>query len=159
MQQTQNQDVCAIRAARLEDLDALFAIDSVCFPPEIAYPREFLQQLLCSPTSVPRVAVAKEEILGFAIVEIRKRGLRSVGELVTIDVLESARHKGVGQCLHAAMEGAVQQHGGKKIRLQVSVENLSALRFYERLGYRTRGRIAKYYNNSIDAWWMEKVWK
>ena len=150
---------CTIRAAHVEDLDALFAIDSRCFPPEIAYPKEFLQQLCCSPTSVPRVAIADTKMVGFAIVEMRKHGLRPVGELVTIDVLGSARRKGVGQCLHTAIERAVQQRGGRKIRLQVSVENEAALRFYERLGYRTRGRIPNYYNNSIDAWWMEKIWK
>jgi ribosomal-protein-alanine N-acetyltransferase len=150
---------CTIRAARMEDLDAIFAIDTVCFPPEIAYPREFLRQLLCSPTSVPRVAVQGGELAGFAILEMRKQGLRPVGELVTIDVLEAARRKGVGQALHAAIERAVQQRGGRKIRLQVSVENAAAQRFYQRLGYRTRGRIPRYYNNTIDAWWMEKSWK
>lgn len=151
--------ICTIRAARAEDLDDIFAIDTACFPPEIAYPKEFLHQLLCSPTSVPRVAVVDDAIVGFSIVEMRKQGLRPVGELVTIDVVEAMRHKGVGQSLHAAIERAVQQRGGKKLRLQVSVENQAAQCFYQQLGYRTRGRIPRYYNHTIDAWWMEKSWK
>ena len=159
MQSSQSFSGCVIRAARIDDLDAIAAIDAVCFPPEIAYPREFLQQLLCSPTSVPRVAERAGVPVGFAILEMRKQGLHLVGELVTIDVLAEVRRTGVGQSLHAALERAAQQRRARKIRLQVSVENEAAMRFYQRLGYRTRGRIPRYYNNSIDAWWMEKSWK
>lgn len=162
-----NSDGCSVRPARLEDLDRLFEIDTACFPPGIAYPREYLQHLLSSATSVARVAQTSIQtstqttlqILGFSVLELRKSSLKVVGELVTIDVLPEAQRMGVGQLLHAAMERAVRQRGGHKIRLQVSVENEAAIRFYEQQGYRTRGRIPKYYLHSIDAWWMEKSWK
>ncbi len=156
---------CNVRAAHREDLDQLCEIDAVCFPPGIAYPREYLQHLLTSPTSIARVAEivspasSSPTICGFSVLEVRTRALKITGELVTIDVLPEMQHKGVGQQLHASVERAVRQRGGHKIRLQVSVENAAAIRFYEQLGYRTRGRIPKYYMDLMDAWWMEKSWK
>jgi ribosomal protein S18 acetylase RimI-like enzyme len=150
---------CAVRSAHVDDLDRLSVIDAACFPQGIAYPREYLRRLLCSPTSVTRVASIAAVIVGFAIIEVRARGLKVVGELVTIDVLAEVRHQGVGRLLHASVERAVRHRGGHKIRLQVSVENTAAIQFYEQLGYRTRGRIPRYYLNTIDAWWMEKCWK
>lgn len=154
-----------VRAAHSEDLDRLSEIDAACFPPGIAYPRDYLQHLLTSPTSIARVAELVSPlsptptICGFSVLEIRTRAMKIVGELVTIDVLPEVQRKGVGQLLHASVERATRQRGGHKLRLQVSVENAAAIRFYEQLGYRTRGRIPKYYMDSIDAWWMEKSWK
>ncbi len=150
---------CTVRAAHTDDLDCLSVIDAACFPEGIAYPRDYLSYLLSSPTTIARVAMRAATIVGFAVLEVRPRGLKIVGELVTIDVMAEARHQGVGQLLHASLERAVRQRNGHKIRLQVSVENASAIRFYEQLGYRTRGRIPRYYMNTIDAWWMEKCWK
>ncbi len=155
----ENAEICTVRPEQLDDLDRLCEIDAVCFPAGIAYPREYLSSLLSSPTSIARVAVLDETIVGFAVLEVRERALKKVGELVTIDVLAEARRKGVGQLLHASVERAVSHRGGNKIRLQVSVENEAAIRFYKQLGYRTRGRIPRYYLNTIDAWWMEKKWK
>ena len=154
-----NAAECTVRPAQMDDLDLLSGIDAACFSQDIAYPREYLRRLLRAPTSVTRVASISSVIVGFAIIEVRARGLKVAGELVTIDVLPRARHQGVGQLLHASVERAVRHRGGHKIRLQVSVENTSAIRFYEQLGYRTRGRIPRYYLNTIDAWWMEKCWK
>jgi len=154
-----NPEACTIRPAQADDLDRLYEIDAACFSAGIAYPREYLSSLLCSPTSIARVAVIEGRIVGFAVLEVRQPALKIMGELVTIDVLEEARRQGVGQLLHASVERAVSHRGGNKIRLQVSVENESAIRFYEQLGYRTRGRIPRYYLDKIDAWWMEKKWK
>lgn len=169
-----------MRPARIDDLDRLAEIDAACFPVGIAYPRNYLRDLLCAPTAVTRVAMlptltddptagnpiaadaadnANTTIVGFAVLEMRRRALTVVGELVTIDVLASARRMGVGQLLHASMERAVRYRNGRRIRLQVSVENDAAIRFYEKLGYRKRGRIPRYYLGKVDAWWMEKVWE
>ena len=165
---SENLAAYTLRPARLEDLDQLAVIDAACFPPGIAYPRKYLQDIISAPTSVTRVAlpVAKSaeqigpdaaSIVGFAVLEIRRRVLTVVGELVTIDVLASARRNGVGRLLYASLERAVRHRKGRRIRLQVSVENEPAIRFYEQLGYRTRGRIPRYYMGKIDAWWMEKI--
>lgn len=168
---------CILRPARLDDLDQLAAIDAVCFPAGIAYPRHYLLELLRSPACVARVALMpadphkvadkdastdknaeSQQIVGFAILEVRRRGAAVTGELITIDVLASVRQRGVGQTLHASVERAVQHRNGRRIRLQVSVENDAAIRFYEQLGYRRRGRIPRYYLGKTDAWWMEKTW-
>jgi len=168
-----------VRPGRLDDLDQLAAIDAACFPPGIAYPLHYLRQLVGATTSITRVAVppsavddsiasnpasgeisaGASAIAGFAILEVRRHAPAIVGELVTIDVLAGARRQGIGQLLHAAVERAVQHRDGHRIRLQVSVENEPAIRFYEQMGYRRRGRIPRYYMGKIDAWWMEKCWE
>ena len=148
----------AVRPAAMPDLEALTAIDAACFPPGIAYPREEIEFLLSTSTIMTLVAERSGVIVGFAALECRRRSRQNAryGELVTIEVLPEFRRESIGASLYRTLENHLRQWGGSSILLHVSVENISALRFYRRLGYRVVSRIPQYYLRKIDAWQMEK---
>jgi [ribosomal protein S18]-alanine N-acetyltransferase len=148
----------SIRPAVVQDLDALAAIDALCFPPGIAYPRDEIAFLLLNPTVITLVAEHSGVIVGLAALERRRRTPQTAryGELVTIEVLPEFRRASIGVALYQALESRLRVWGGSTIHLHVSVENTAAVAFYQRLGFRVIDRVLKYYLRSIDAWQMEK---
>lgn len=54
-------------------------------------------------------------------------------------------------------EEQMKQEGAGLLSLEVAEDNIAARHFYRRLGFVTRGRIAKYYGGRVDAEVMEKV--
>jgi len=148
----------SIRPAVSQDLDALAAIDALCFPPGIAYPREEIAFLLLNPTVITLVAERSGVIVGFAALERRRRTRQAAryGELVTIEVLPEFRRESIGGALYHRLETRLREWGGSSIHLHVSVENADAVAFYQRLGFRVIDRVPQYYLRRIDAWQMEK---
>ncbi|MHB1936708.1 MAG: GNAT family N-acetyltransferase [Acidobacteriaceae bacterium] len=148
----------SIRPAVMRDLDALAAIDAICFPPGIAYPREEIAYLLLNPAIMVLVAERSSVIVGLAALERRRRTRQNArrGELVTIEVLPEFRRELIGCALYRRLEDSLLEWGGSSIRLHVSVDNAVAFSFYQRLGYRVVSRIPQYYLRKIDAWQMEK---
>ena len=145
----------------MRDLDALAAIDAICFPAGIAYPREEIEFLLRNPQVTTVVAELSGSIVGFAAFQ-RRQPRRShpmgrYGELVTIEVLPQFRRQSIGIELYQTLEDSLRDWGGSRMQLHVSVENRAALSFYRRLGYRVIDRAPGYYLKTIDAWQMEKV--
>jgi [ribosomal protein S18]-alanine N-acetyltransferase len=152
------EDSFSIRPAVSQDLDALAAIDALCFPPGIAYPREEISFLLLNPTVITLVAECFGAIVGLAALERRRRTRQSAryGELVTIEVLPAIRRESIGGALYQTLEDSLREWGGSSIHLHVSVENTAAVAFYQRLGFRIADRVPAYYLRRIDAWQMEK---
>jgi ribosomal protein S18 acetylase RimI-like enzyme len=147
-----------IRPAVMPDLDALAAIDALCFPPGIAYPREEIAFLLSTSAIVVLVAERSGVIVGFAALERRRRTRQDAryGELVTIEVLPQFRRESIGGALYRTLEDHARAWGANSLHLHVSVENTAAVSFYLRLGFRAVRRIPRYYLHKIDAWRMEK---
>lgn len=153
-----------VRPAVSQDLDALVEIDAKCFPVGIAYPRAEIAALLRSGSVLMLVAEMQEAIVGFAAVgqfqhQFRRRSEQQVpwfGELITLDVLPDFRRARVGWQLHQALEDWLRAGNALGMKLHVAVDNASALRFYECLGYHSVALISGYYLDTIDAWQMEK---
>jgi ribosomal protein S18 acetylase RimI-like enzyme len=148
----------AIRPAVMRDLDALTAIDALCFPPGIAYPSEEIAFLLSTSAIITLVAERSGVIAGFAALERRRRSRQNAryGELVTIEVLPQYRRESLGGALYRMLEDHLREWGGTNIQLHVSVENSAAVSFYLHLGCRVVSRIPAYYLGKIDAWQMKK---
>ncbi|HZC42788.1 MAG TPA: N-acetyltransferase [Acidobacteriaceae bacterium] len=148
----------SIRPAVAQDLNALAAIDALCFPPGIAYPREEIAFLLLNPTVITLVAERSGIIIALAALERRRRTPRAAryGELVTLEVLPEFRRQSIGEALYRQLEACLREWGGSRIHLHVSVENSAAIAFYQRLGFRVTDRFPNYYLRRIDAWEMEK---
>ena len=79
----------------------------------------------------------------------------------TLNVDPSFQGKGIGQRLLNAGEGEMYAFGIKSIRLEVSTNNLSALRLYEKAGYKKVAFLPYYYSNhhygTRDAFRMVKI--
>lgn len=140
-----------IRPAAREDLDALFALDQTCFRPGIAYSKTELRYFLFHPRSTSVVAEDGSGIAGFAIVEFLLEEGRRIGHVITIDVPAARRRTGVGRLLMKALLDSCREADTATVRLEVAVDNESAIAFYRELGFMEMGRMRGYYMGKLDA--------
>ena len=143
----------SIRPAVSADAKRMWEIDQLCFDPDIAYPMDFIYYHLLVLRDPAFCAFDGETMAGFVLTALEKRG---GGCIVTIDIMEPYRRRGLGARLIGLAEQALTGRGARKIVLQVAVENEAAIAFYEKNGY-VRGRQLKnYYGKKKDAWRYEK---
>lgn len=135
------------------DLDTLAAVDQACFPPGIAYTRAELAGFIGQGNAKTWVAEAEEEIVGFVVAE---RPARQVAHIITIDVVEPWRRRGVGAKLMDAVESWASEQGLRMIYLETAEDNSSAQRFYQKRGYVQIESLKDYYARGWDAWLMAK---
>ena len=121
----------AVRDLAAGDLEAAWALDQDCFEPGIAYSRAEIRSFVSRPGAIALAAESGGRLLGFAIAE--RRGSR--GYIVTIDVAEAARRRGLGRRLFGEILRRLADDGARRIRLEVDVRNAGAIRFYEELGF------------------------
>jgi ribosomal-protein-alanine N-acetyltransferase len=138
--------------AAASDFEALHEIDKKCFEPAIAYSRGQLREYLDLPGADCVVAEAEGRIAGFLVAARKRR----VGYVVTIDVLKPYRRAGVGTLLLAEAERRLAAAGVRVVELETATDNVSAIAFWEKHGYRTGGVIKSYYPNGRDAFSMSK---
>ena len=142
----------------MRDLATLHQLDQICFPQAIAYSRAELKHFLTHPRCSCWIVEHPEDTLaGFIIFERASHYGRPVGHIVTLDVEPAARRQGLGTLLIQTVEEQLKQEGVSLMSLEVAEDNIAARRFYRRLGFVTRGRIAKYYGGRVDAEVMEKA--
>src|ERR1700739_1495088 len=153
-----------------KDFGRLHKLDQECFPPGISYSKWSLHYYLSLPGADCLVAEEGKQIAGFILAEKNP----PLGHIITLDVAESFRRKGVGtmlqrgmeqhfafQCVDSGVCGAMVEHtfsfhGVQSVLLETSVENKSGIAFWERHGYRTEAVVKKYYLGKIDAYEMRK---
>jgi GNAT superfamily N-acetyltransferase len=134
-----------IRAARLEDAEALVAVQRSAelaalghvFPPaEHPYPTQAVTQrwrtTLASAEASVLVAETGERAVGLACV--------ASGWLRGLFVVPDAWGSGLADRLHTAAMAIVRLEGNSRCRLWVLEQNHRARRFYSRLGWRPDGR-------------------
>lgn len=127
------------------DFDDLYSIEEVCFEHPQRFTRRYMRQLLSSSDSAAWIAERENRMAGFAIVEWAQQISGVVAYIATIEVLPAYRLQGVGAELLRRLEGSANAERAIAIWLHVDMENASAIRLYERLGYRNSGRAEHYY--------------
>ncbi len=142
-----------IRDYRPSDLQTLYQIDNACFPPGIAYPKYELTRFVSMPGARTWVMESSEGIVGFLIACHESR---DAVHIVTIDVVEAYRRKGIGRALMDAAEGWAAKQKARVIYLETADDNLNAQRFYQARGYSLVEREEGYYSNGQAAWLMAK---
>jgi ribosomal-protein-alanine N-acetyltransferase len=147
-----NGRMAPLRDHQPADLDALWALDQLCFPRGIAYSRRELRDFLALPDAFALIAEDAGAIAGFIVATV----LEDAGYIITIDVHPDHRRSGLGSRLLAAAEERLRAAGVEAILLEVAVDNAPALAFYQRHGYATLRRLPRYYNTGADAWRMVK---
>ena len=140
----------AIRDLTADDLDEAWALDQECFEPGIAYSRAEIRSFVSRPGAIALAAETGGRLVGFAIAE--RRGSR--GHVVTIDVAESARRRGLGRRLFGEIFRRLADEGARRIRLEVDVRNAGAIRFYEELGFEKTRVLRGYYGRGLDGFEM-----
>jgi ribosomal-protein-alanine N-acetyltransferase len=143
-----------IRNAKAEDLEALYRIDHICFPEDIAFSRAELGLHLNHPKSIARVAEGPGGILGFVLARVEKRARAHV---ITLDVIPAVRQCRIGTSLMNTLHGELEKRGIGATILEVGVRNVPAQRLYEKLHYQYLGTLSGYYRGREDAYRMERV--
>jgi len=146
-----------LRAAVHDDYPALFKLDQACFAPGIAWSKTELEYFLKYPGNLSIVAENEAgRIVGFAIAGRQRRQGALLGRLITIDVDQALRRRGVGHRLLEEIEAQLRGIGATAVLLEVAVDNTVAQEFYVQHGFARTGRIPGYYLGRIDALAMEK---
>jgi ribosomal-protein-alanine N-acetyltransferase len=135
------------------DFDALYEIDQACYPPGIAYSKRTLRWFLRLPGAHTLVALDGAKPIGFILSEYE--GPRA--HIITLDVLEPYRRQHVGTDLLIAQEAWLAGQGVRRIVLETATDNLAAIAFWQKHGYRTCGVLKRYYLGRVDAYYMEKT--
>lgn len=139
-----------VRRARLEDLDAMAAIEAA------------------SPTSAgwTKTQFAAELSRENALVLFCELGGRPAGllaawfvgteaQLFTVTVDPGQARRGVGSALMGELRAQARARGCTKVTLELSERNTTAMVLYAREGGRVVGRRPKFYNDGADALLMD----
>jgi ribosomal-protein-alanine N-acetyltransferase len=142
-----------LRTYTPEDFDTLYEIDQACYEPAIAYSKREFRNYLRFPGAECVIAEENGKAAGFCLTAHQQ----ARGYIITIDVLEKFRRRGVGTALLAEAERRLFARGVKEIGLETATDNDSAVAFWQHHGYRTRGVWKGYYPGGRDAFAMTKV--
>jgi ribosomal-protein-alanine N-acetyltransferase len=140
-----------LREYRVDDLDAMVALDDLCFEVPFRFSRSAMRKF--AEAKKARVVIAESDgaLVGFAVLHIESYPEGSVGYIVTLDVAAEQRKKGVGKRLMVEMERQSLAAGCDVLALHVFTGNVAAMGFYERLGFVYSHVAAGFYGKGIDA--------
>ena len=142
----------SLRPYKPEDFEALYEIDQACYAADVAYTRPEMHAYLRFPGADCLIAAIRSKPIGFCLTSHREHR----GHIITIDVLEAYRRHKIGSRLLEAVESRLAKSGVSEVILETATENHSAIAFWEKHGYRTRGIWKGYYPGGRDAYAMIK---
>ena len=139
-----------IREARLADLDALEALERECFPEP--WNRRLIESELVADGRVNLVWTGGDRVTGYLL------SMQIFEDLHVnkIGTLQSLRRTGIAKELMDAVAAIAEERGCTLISLEVRDTNLSALAFYEALGFRVEYVRRRYYPSGEDALVMSR---
>lgn len=137
-----------IRNAQLSDLDELVALEKSCFETDRLSRRSFKHWITTEHRAL-LVAEAAKAVVGYILI-IYHPGTR-LARIYSIAVSHQQRGSGLARQLMSAGEQAANENGRLYLRLEVSVDNVPAIKLYEALGYQKFGIYRDYYQDHKDA--------
>jgi ribosomal protein S18 acetylase RimI-like enzyme len=137
-----------IRNAELTDLNELVALETACFKTDKLSRRSFKHWLTTEHRALLVAEVAKA-VAGYILI-IYHPGTR-LARIYSIAVFPRQRGLGIAKLLMSAGEQAANEDGRLYLRLEVSIDNISAIKLYETLGYQKFGIYRDYYQDHQDA--------
>jgi ribosomal protein S18 acetylase RimI-like enzyme len=142
----------SIRAARVEDLDALLELENRCFDYDRLSRRSF-RHFLSSDTASCLVAERGPDLLGYALVLFY--GRTALARLYSMAVAPEHQGQGLGRALLVRAEALALDGGAAVMRLEVNPDNAPAVALYRSVGYVDFGILHAYYQDDGDALRME----
>jgi len=151
-------DFGVIRKITSGDLDRIIEMERKCFNKYVAYTPRQLKYLITIANSNCLAETIQETLRGFIIV-LYKKGTVVAG-IETLNVDPMFQGNGIGKKLLKAAEEEMYPNGIKMIRLEVSAGNVSAIKLYEKSGFRKIRILKNYYYykqcGTYDAYRMIK---
>ena len=140
-----------VRYLMKTDVDQLEELDRKCFPPPVRYNRHALSYYLSLPTAFGIGEFQNFKLAGFIIVIFMTE---DIANIVTIDVEPLMRKSGIGSKLINLAKKVLISQEVKKITLQVADDNIPAVNFYKKHGFKVVKRLPMYYPTT-DGYQME----
>lgn len=142
-----------LRSYEPHDFAALYHLDQSCFPAGISYSKTTLRYFLTISSADCVVAVEDGKIAGFIVSEENP----PLAHIITLDVEERYRRRGVGTALLEKIEANLAARGVRSILLETAITNDAAVAFWQRHGYRIEATLKRYYLGKLDAYEMRKI--
>lgn len=142
-----------IRAATLNDLDALTRLERASFSGDLLSRRQF-RYLLTRGHALTLVETQRGRLRGYVLLVFRTNS--TVARIYTIAVAAADRRRGVGAALLAAAGRAARRLGCDRVRAEVRGDNRASLKLFERHGYQSFGCYRGYYADGCDAVRVER---
>ncbi|HCK88537.1 MAG TPA: ribosomal-protein-alanine N-acetyltransferase [Erysipelotrichaceae bacterium] len=141
-----------IRKMTKEDLPRILELEAELFPSSPWPEHEFIYELDENPFADVRVYEEDGKILGY----IDWWVTYEQAQLANIAVASEAHRRGIGQkmidlCVNECIKAECEN-----LSLEVRVNNMPAIRLYEKNGFIAAGIRKAYYEDGTDAWLMVK---
>jgi ribosomal-protein-alanine N-acetyltransferase len=143
----------SIRRAIPEDLKAILRIETKSFARDAWNRDQFLDYLAQPKRTVFLVATINGIVIAYAI------GWHTAtrAEIDSIAVSPAERDKGVAIMLLRRVLNALRRRGLPAVSLNVRLDNHSAIRLYQKLGFERTRRISGYYEDGSPALRMRRT--
>lgn len=130
-----------IRQARVDDLDAIHAIETASFSDP--WRREGFRDLILGANASVVVAEAASAVAGYAVTY----AAADEAEIANVAVAAGARRRGIGRALVDFAISAAVAGGARVVFLEVRASNAAALALYGARGFNEVSRRLAYYRN------------
>jgi [ribosomal protein S18]-alanine N-acetyltransferase len=141
-----------LRSYEPHDFSTLHRLDQACFPAGISYSKTTLRYFLTLASADCVVAVEGDRVVGFILSEENP----PLAHIITLDVAENERRRGVGTALLHQLESNLEARGVRSVLLETATNNDTAVAFWKHHGYRIEATLKRYYLGRIDAYEMRK---
>ncbi len=145
-----------IESATLKLLDRLYEIEKQSFQEE-AFSKQEISYLLTDYNAISLIARVDSEIVGFIIGRIEMIRGTLYGHIITLETLPSYRRKGIGEKLLRALEALFDKKGAIESRLEVREDNVFAINLYQKLGYKSLGKLEGYYGRTHGLYFQKRL--
>jgi ribosomal protein S18 acetylase RimI-like enzyme len=135
-----------VRRAKPSDLPAAALLEQSCFSAHSISQRQ-LRYLHASPNAVFVVAEKQGRVVGEGIALVRRNRTSPSGRIYSLAVDDGCRRERIGERLLQAMLEDLTRRGVRRVSLEVEQTNASAVRLYERNGFREVDRLPAYYGD------------
>ena len=139
------------------DLEAIFALDVVCFEPPFRFSVRAMKQFAEARNALTVVAETDSgEIAGFCIAHVERARKGLTAYVVTLDVAPQYRRHGLARQMMERIEHQAAEAECDEVALHVSVDNDGAIAFYEREGYERSHMVKSFYGLGRHAYVYRK---
>ncbi|MBE6124037.1 MAG: ribosomal-protein-alanine N-acetyltransferase [Erysipelotrichaceae bacterium] len=141
-----------IRKMKEEDLDQIEKIEKIVFPFGGWQKHQYQYEITTNPVSLPYVLTDGENIIGYYSIW----QMFDYMTIATIAVNPDFQGQGFGNVLMMDIIQRSKSLNMKSIDLEVRVSNKTAIRLYEKFGFKHSHIRKGYYTNGEDAYFMIK---
>jgi ribosomal-protein-alanine N-acetyltransferase len=144
-----------VRAGVADDLDAMVALDVICFDKRFRFSRAAMRRLSQGPNRLSVIAeTGVATLAGFSVLSLHPRDHSAY--LTTLDVAPEFRRLGLAGLLMETTEAYALTCMADAVKLHVFAQNAGALALYLGRGYVELGVEPDFYGAGLDAVVMQK---